>query len=147
MHLLGEEFQPAIGRDALDWKRRLLDHAIERGERVGGGPPTINAEDLVAAAIVYCRILVDAWRDLADVHLNLVAGKRATVTPNFLQPPARPLENLNPMAHEHAMDRIKRKRQIVMPDQLIAELFDAELSITPQREDQHFLFDEYFPAR
>jgi hypothetical protein len=112
--------------NALDRERHLLDEPLQKVEGVGACGAAIDAERLVAAAIVDRGVLVDAKPDLADVHLDTVPGERAAVAACPLAPPARPLENLLVVADECPIDCVERQRQIVLPDQLIVQLFDAE---------------------
>src|SRR5215208_6594459 len=70
LNRLGEELTTAVGLDALDWEWHLLNEALQEGEGVGCRGAAVNAEHLVAAAIVDCRGLIDARPDFADVHLG-----------------------------------------------------------------------------
>ena len=111
----------------------LLDDPFQKAEGVGARGAAIDAEHLVAAAIVDRGVLVDAWPDFTDVHLDAVTGDRAAVASFALAPPSRPLQHLLAMTDERPMDGVEGQRQIVLPDQLIAQLFDPEPPLSAQR--------------
>jgi hypothetical protein len=77
-------------------------------EGVGGCGAAVDAEHLVAAAIVDRGVLIDARPDLADVHLNAIARDGTAVAACSLAPPARSLQNLIAMADECPMDGVER---------------------------------------
>src|SRR5215217_7793731 len=104
----GEELAPAIGLDALDRERHLLNEALQKIEGVGARGAAVDAEHLVAAAIVDRRVLVDARPDLTDVHLDAIAWDGTAVAACSLAPPARSLQNLLAVPDECPMDRIER---------------------------------------
>jgi hypothetical protein len=63
--------------NALDRKRHLLDDPLQKVEGFGARGAALDAEHLVATAIADRGVLIDAWPDLADVHLDPVSGDRA----------------------------------------------------------------------
>src|SRR5215212_5293287 len=91
LNRLGEELTTAVGLDALDWEWHLLNEALQEGEGVGCRGAAVNAEHLVAAAIVDCRVLIDARADFADGHLSGGAGSGAGVTLGARAPAPRRL--------------------------------------------------------
>jgi hypothetical protein len=90
----GKELATAVGLDALDRERHLLDDVIEKIESAHRRSSAIKAQDLVAAAIVDRSVLIDSGPDLADIHLDALPRDRPAVAPFALAPPPRPLEDL-----------------------------------------------------
>lgn len=82
---------------------------------------------------------VHARADFADVHLHPIARHRSTIAELSSDAPPRPLEHLLAVTDEHAMDGVERQRQIVLTDELIAELLDPELAVAPEAEDQRLV--------
>jgi hypothetical protein len=70
--------------------------------------------------------------------LDAILWHRTAVASFSLAPP-RPLQNLLAVPDECPMDGVGRERQIVLPDQLIAQLLDPEPPLSVKRQDEGFL--------
>ena len=135
LDLVGEEFLATVGLDALDRDRYLLDELIEKRQgrlRRWAGE---EANHLITRAIVDRRVLVEPRSDLADVHLDAVAGDRPRIALPTLSHQPRPLQPVQPVPAESLVDRVDRQAEAVQPDQLVPEALDAQLAVAPQREN------------
>ena len=57
LNLLRKKLHPAVGLDALYWKRQLLKHLVQKIKRVAGCAFFVDLEHPVARTVVYCRVL------------------------------------------------------------------------------------------
>jgi hypothetical protein len=118
LHLLSEELEAAIGLNPLDWERHLFDHSVDEGERVRSGAPRIDAKNSEATAIVYCRVLVHAWRNLARVHLNAISWDRSVVSNDRLAVGQAALKRPDVMRAEDFVNSRKRQTDLIVAPEL-----------------------------
>ena len=110
LDIFGKELKTAISLDALDRKRHFLHDAFKEGQSAFGISSWINAENLVAATIIDRRVLINAGRDFADVHLHAVARNGTRVLSDALTTEAALLKMLHAIPNEHAMNSVEGKR-------------------------------------
>src|SRR5215218_7787012 len=142
LDLVGEELLAAVGLHPLHRERHLGGHAVEERQGVGGRPAREDAEDLEARAVVDDGVPVEAWRDLAGVHLHPVARDRPAVAPGALPLEAGPLQPVLAVADEDLVDGVERQPQPVPAGELVPEHLDAELALAAQAQDQRLLLGE-----
>jgi hypothetical protein len=61
------------------WERHFFENALEKGNRVSGAAARDEAEHAVSRAIVDRDVVVQAGRDLTNVHLDSVTRDRTVV--------------------------------------------------------------------
>lgn len=88
-------------------ERHLFDHTVQEIEGVRGRSPTVHAEHFVPTAVINGRVLVDAWPDLTEVHLDAITRQGAAIASRTLQTPPGTLEDLDAVTNKHAMDRVQ----------------------------------------
>ncbi len=104
---------PPVRLESLDRERHLLQHLVEKRQRCVGRSAWCQTGHKEAAAVVDGRKLIEAWPDLACVHLHSIAGNRTVVTFRLPTAPLAGWQDVEPVPREHLVDRGCRKADLV----------------------------------
>lgn len=74
-----KELATAVRLHTLNGKGHFFHDALEKSNRVNAVAARKQAEHPVPAAIVHCDVVVQTWRNLADIHLDAVAGNGTAI--------------------------------------------------------------------
>jgi len=131
--------------DALDRERHGRAHPGEEADGVAGGLAGEEAGYLPARAVVDGIVLVEAAGDLADVHLDAVAGDGAAVAPGTLAAQPGSSQLVLAVADQHLVDGVRDEPEPMLADQLDAQTLDTELAGLAQLENERLLTGEDLP--
>jgi hypothetical protein len=113
-----EELLPSVCLNSLDRKWHLFGDLFEKSNGVGRRAPIKQPHDFISGAIIYCCILIEALRNLTDVHLHPVAWYGPVVT--LLSLPISPfeIELRDPVSLENLIDGGNRQENAMKALQL-----------------------------
>lgn len=132
---VGEELLTAIGLNALDRERHLLDDLFEKCQCAGRGPAGKETQHLEARAVVDGGVLIEAGADLADIDLDAVARDGTTVALDALPPQQPTFQMALAVPDEDLVDGVERQFDVVLADELDPQALHPEPTLPAQVED------------
>lgn len=115
LELKPEELPAAVSLDALDGKRKLIPHPLfKKPDAVLGSPAGVDAKHTKSCAIINGRVLVDAWCDLACIHLDALSRYGSAVS-HRLGGTSMAAQRGNAVTVKNPPDRGRRDAPVVMP--------------------------------
>ena len=80
--------------------------------------------------------MVQAWRNLADVYLDAVAGNGTAIAMRHTPAPTSLGKTRHIVSPQHLVNRPETESDLVQPNQLVAKAFDPQATRLPQLKDQ-----------
>lgn len=130
LEVVGRELGAAVGLDALDGKRHLVQNVLRELRCIGCGSPQIDLHHLEPGTIVDGDVLKESRCDLHRVHLNLFTRHFLLVS---IDPPAArgTPERRNLVALQHFMGRRRREVSIMKTLQLVLDSTRTDHPLLP----------------
>lgn len=143
-----KEFASTVGLKVLNRKRYFLHDALEKSDGVNGAAAREETEHPLPRAIVHRYVVVQAWRNFADVHLHLVARNRTAIALRDASSPASLGEPRGTVSTQHFVNCRETESDLMKAHQLVAQALNTQLPGASKVKDQRdFLRTGPLPRR